>query len=292
MRPPKGASNSVDEGEIISYPASAAGTITRVVEAGRGPNVVLFVHGVGARADRWRRNLAVVASAGYRCLAIDLPGHGFAQKGKDFDYGVSGYADFVEAFLKDHQVSTVHLVGTSLGAHVLGALLLRHPAIARSFTLVGATGLIPIGAEARERIAKRIRDRTHDGIRGKLKAVIWDEALVRDSLVDEEWQINNSPGAEEAFGCLAEYFLSRLDQDVIGEQLAEMPSKPPMMLVWGEEDRSVPLTVGRSVEKLLQVPLTTIPRTAHAPYWEAPEAFNKVLIRFLDACSAKNRARA
>ena len=38
---------------VINYPLAVGGGVTRVIEAGEGPPV-LFVHGLGARADRWR----------------------------------------------------------------------------------------------------------------------------------------------------------------------------------------------------------------------------------------------
>ena len=67
---------------MIQYPLGAAGTLTRVLEAGRGDRTMLLVHGVGARADRWRLNLDALAEAGYHAYAIDLPGHGLAEKGR------------------------------------------------------------------------------------------------------------------------------------------------------------------------------------------------------------------
>lgn len=266
---------------VIAYPAAAGGIATRVLEAGTGAETVLFVHGVGARADRWRRNLGPVAQAGFRCLAIDLPGHGFAYKGPKFRYGVPGYADFVEAFLDEHAVGAAHFVGTSLGAHILGTVACRRPARAKSFALVGATGMFPIGVDARTAIAGRIGDRTRDGIKRKLLSVIFDPAKVDDALAAEEFEINNSPGAEASFAALAEYFRTGLDDDVVGPQLAALGPALRKQIIWGEQDRSVPLAVGRKVEALLEAPLHVIPGTAHAPYWEAPDDFNDALLRFL-----------
>jgi pimeloyl-ACP methyl ester carboxylesterase len=266
--------------DIIAYPAAAAGTQTRVLEAGHGP-VVVFLHGVGARADRWRRNLAAVADAGFRCLALDLPGHGFAAKGAGFSYGVPGYADFVEAFLKEHGIGQAHFVGTALGAHVLGTVAHRSPSLAASLTVIGATGMFPIGKEARERIAGRMLDRSVEGTRRKLATVMLDPANMTESLVQEEWRINNSPGSTEGFTALAQYFREHLDEDVVGDRLAAMPAGGRRLILWGEEDRSVPLSIGRNVEKLLQAPLTAIRNTAHAPYWESPTVFNRLLVEFL-----------
>lgn len=266
---------------MINYPAGAGATLTRVLEAGSG-NVVIFLHGVGARADRWRYNIPAVAAAGCRCIALDLPGHGFAQKGADFAYGVPGYADFVEGFLDDRRISNVDFVGTSLGAHIAATIACRRPAMARSLTMVGATGLFPLGAEARGGIATRIVDRERSGIERKLKVVMWDDSSITEDVIDEEWAINNSPGSGDAFERLSDYFRCQIDSDVVGERLASLSTPIPKLLVWGEEDRSVPLAIGRKAQELLGgIPLRVIPRTAHAPYAESPEAFNQILIEFL-----------
>jgi 2-hydroxy-6-oxonona-2,4-dienedioate hydrolase len=267
---------------MISYPAGAGSILTRVLEAGSGSEVVLFIHGVGARADRWRHNLAAVAEAGYRSIALDLPGHGFAQKGSDFPYGVPGYADFVERFLDDRKIVSANFVGTSLGAHISATIACRRPSLTRSLTLVGATGLFPIGAEARGNMASRMMDRGRAGIERKLKVVMYDDRGITDEMVDEEWAINNSPGADEAFAKLANYFRDHIDSDAVGDRLATLNAPIPKQLIWGGEDRSVPLAIGQKAQELLKgVPLQVIPKTAHAPYVEDPKSFNKLLIDFL-----------
>lgn len=265
----------------ISYPARAGGVLTRVLEAGAGPATVLYLHGVGSRADRWRFNLEPIAAAGYRCMALDLPGHGFAQKGAAFEYGVPGYADFIEAFLDENRIENPHLVGSSLGAHVVSTVACRRPTRIRSLTLVGATGMFPLGAEARGAIADRMLDCSREGIEHKLKKVICDAALVTEALIDEEWKINTSPGAEDGFARLSAYFRNRIDDDAVGERLAALRPAPPSLLVWGEEDRSVPLSIGKKAQQVLNVPLRVMPATAHAPYWEDPETFNAILLEFL-----------
>lgn len=267
---------------MISYPASAGGTLTRVLEAGAGEDVVLFLHGVSARADRWRRNLAPVAAAGYRCIALDLPGHGFAQKGALFPYSVGGYAEFVGRFLADQKIARAHIVGTSLGAHIAATVACRHREMVRSLVLVGATGLFPIGPDASRKIAGRILERDRAGIKNKLAIVMHDASHITTEMVDEEWAINNSPGTDEAFAKLAEYFRDRLDADVVGDKLAALCGTLPMILVWGAEDRSVPLAIGQKAQRLLSgTPLRVISGAAHAPYFESPEAFNDILTDFI-----------
>ena len=51
---------------IIGYPFAAGATPTRVLECGSGERNLVLIHGLGARADRWRSNLEPLAEAGYR----------------------------------------------------------------------------------------------------------------------------------------------------------------------------------------------------------------------------------
>ena len=69
---------------MITYPFALGDQYTRVLEQGTGPKTIVLVHGLGARADRWRRNIGPLADAGYRRVAFDLAGHGFASKDSDF----------------------------------------------------------------------------------------------------------------------------------------------------------------------------------------------------------------
>ncbi len=61
---------------MIQYPLSIGGILTRVLEAGTGDEAIVFLHGLGARADRWRGTLQSFATQGFRCFAFDFPGHG------------------------------------------------------------------------------------------------------------------------------------------------------------------------------------------------------------------------
>ena len=268
---------------MIAYPLRVGSVTTRVLEAGGDGTPMILIHGVGARADRFRHNVDALARAGYHVYAIDLPGHGFATKGADFDYGVPGFVDFVEAFLKEIAAERVVLVGTSLGGHIAAAFACRHPECVAALVLVGSLGLLPMGAETRERMRGGIVNTTRDGLRQKLLRVTYDPTLVTDALVDEEFHVNNSPGAAEALARVAAYFGDRIDGDVVGERLAAIVSGMPTLLVWGAHERSVAVSVGEAAHALLPGSrFVVIGGAAHGPYQEKPEAFNRVVVDFLN----------
>lgn len=267
----------------IEYPLGVSGSLTRVIEAGRGDRPVLFIHGLGARADRWRRNLEVFAAAGYRAIAIDLPGHGFASKSDDPDYTVPGFATFVRDAMDVLELPSATLVGTSLGGHVSAYLACGSPARVTALVLVGAVGLVPLGAEAGAAIRDSVRATSREAIENKLKFVIFDHDAITPDWIEEEWRINNSPGAEQAFAKLGDYIAGGIDDHIVGTRLAEAAKGVPMMLVWGAEDRAVPLDVGRQGRALLgETRLCVIERAGHVPYFEQAPTFNREVLSFLE----------
>ena len=267
---------------MIQYPLGAAGALTRVLEAGRGDRTMLLVHGVGARADRWRLNLDAFAEAGYHAYAIDLPGHGLAEKGDRFDHSVPNYAAFARAVLDEvGAAGQVYLVGTSLGGHVLATVACEMPERLAGLVMVGTLGMAPIGPEARARTAGLIGDTTPEMVDRKLHSVIHDDSLVTAELHREEVRINNSPGAAEGFERVADYFAHRIDDDVVGERLAALSGRFPVLLVWGREDLGFPLSMGEAAHEMLGGSrLAIMDDAAHAPYFERPDAFNAIVTQF------------
>lgn len=271
-----------EEGSLIQYPISVGGVSTRVLEDGSGPDTVVFIHGVGARADRWSRAVTRSAAEGFRAIALDLPGHGFATKDEHFSYTVPGFARFLDGLLQELSAHRVHLVGTSMGGHIAARFACDNADRAASLVLVGALGIAPLGAQGRTLVAQSIRSTAREAIAQKLRTLVFDPRLVNEAWIREETLINNSPGAQAAFELLAGYFGTRVDDDLVRDDLAKITAAVPMLLVWGAEDRFVPLEVGTASQQSLPgAGLKVIERAAHAPYLEKPGVFNRILLAFL-----------
>lgn len=273
---------------MIAYPLGVGATRTRALEAGSGA-AVLFIHGLGARADRWRRNLDALAVLGYRCVALDLPGHGFADKGDGFPYGVPGYAQFVHECMRSLEISQAAIVGTSLGGHIGAYLACQRPEAVSALVLVGTVGLAPLGAEVRGQIADNIGDTSREGITRKLRYVLADHSLITREWIEEEYRINNSPGAGQAFARLASYFRddAGIDRDTVGDRLASSSGRVPLLLVWGKADTVVPVAAGEKGAASLGVPLVTLEGVGHLPYLERADQFNRVVGAFLGRALAR-----
>lgn len=268
---------------MIAYPFALGDQQTRVLEQGTGPKTVVLIHGLGARADRWRRNIGSLADAGYRCIALDLPGHGFASKSAAFDFNARSCAALISGLMDDLGVDRAALVGTSMGGYIAAHITCAQPERVEALALVGTIGIVPMGVEARQTLGSRFGTVTREGIERKLRTVMYDdETEVTDALVEEEWRINNGPGAHDAFARIADYIAERIDDDVIGETLAALPARPPIAIIWGRDDKAIPISVGHASREVLSPDLfAEIPEAGHAPYFERSEAFNAILLDFL-----------
>lgn len=274
---------------MITYPIEAGGIRTRVLAAGENGPAVLFIHGTGGRADRWVRNLDAVAQAGYRAYAVDLPGHGFADKGPDVACSVPAYAAFIGKVLDALELDRAVIVGTSLGGHAVARFAHTHPQRVDGVVLVGSMGLVPIGDEARARVRAGANNQTREGIAGKMARVIFDPALVTPEMLEEEFKMNNSPGSAASFATLGDYIGQDLDRDVIGVRLNDNTFS--LLLVWGEEDKVVPPAAGIAARDLLpRSKLVLLARAAHTPYYERAADFNAILIDYLSGKTGVHQA--
>lgn len=276
---------------MISYPLRVSTMDTRVIEAGSAGQPIVLVHGTGGRADRWIRNVDALAVAGHRVFAPDLPGHGFASKGPGLDCSVPGYRKFLADFLDEMKIDKPVIVGTSLGGHVVASFACEHPDRVSGVVLSGSMGLVPLGAEARGRVEAGANNQTYEGVKGKLARVIFDPALVTQEFIDEEFRINNSAGSKESFATLGRYIGQKLDDDVVGERLARLTPTLPTLLLWGAEDKTVPLAVGEAAAKLLPGSrLVVLQKAAHTSYYERASDFNAVLLDFLAGQLGRHKA--
>lgn len=93
-----------------------AGSPLHVHVAGKGQPTFLFVHGFGCSLDDWKAQFAALSSS-FRCVALDLPGHG--QSDAAGEPSLSALGAQVNRAKRESDADQVILVGHSLGAKVI-----------------------------------------------------------------------------------------------------------------------------------------------------------------------------
>jgi len=135
------ASNSDDmtsdfsEG-IKQYDIETNGITLHVTEQGEGP-AVLFCHGFPDTAYTWRRQMKVIASAGYRAIAPDMRGYGESSAPADASlYTPLHTTGDLIGLLDALEIPRAILVGHDWGAtHAWNAALMRPDRFAAVFCL-------------------------------------------------------------------------------------------------------------------------------------------------------------
>lgn len=259
---------------MMQFPITVDGVTTRVLQAGLSGPVVLFIHGLSTRADRWRSVLERLGASGLRAIAFDLPGHGLAAKPADFDYSSPSLAKFSLGVLDALGIEAAHIVGTSLGGHIAVLAALSAPERCASLFLVAPLGLAPIAPEAGEAIRRSVRNVSTEGVRAKLANVFVDPSFATEDLILEESRINASVGAVDALSALGDYIVERLNSELVMDPLVALSARLPVGLLWGEHDKMVPPSVGHAAAAALGIgALPMMHNTGHAPYVEQPDKF-------------------
>ncbi len=239
-------------------------------DTGGDGDVVLLSHPASQSGRIWGYQQPVLARAGYRVVAYSRRGVDQSERGPSGDSGTT-VGDL--ANLMDHcGIQRAHLVGAAAGGITALAFAVAHPGRVVSLILAG-TIFSPAEAEWRE-------------MYGRLGI-----AAVRDVVSTEFLELGPSYRASNPAG--TERF-AELGRQAKSQAPLSQPSgvsvtwgalqrlSLPVLLVTGEADLYAPPPLQNLIAKYLpDRELATLREVGHAPYWEAPDAFNALVLDFL-----------
>jgi pimeloyl-ACP methyl ester carboxylesterase len=161
----------------------SAGTRIRYIEEGQGEPVVL-IHGYTSDTEnQWvRPGVFAALAARHRVFAMDARGHGLSGKPHDpAQYGPEMGFDITR--LLDHLgIRRAHIVGYSMGAHIVAQLLTLRPERFLTATLGGASGRRNWTAEDQRRV--------------DIESAEMDEGLLRSQIL-RLWPRNEPPPTDQ-----------------------------------------------------------------------------------------------
>jgi 4,5:9,10-diseco-3-hydroxy-5,9,17-trioxoandrosta-1(10),2-diene-4-oate hydrolase len=254
-------------------------------DVGSGPTIVL-VHGFNHHAEAWVRNIGVLAEAGYRVVALDLPGFGRSGVPR-MRYSLRGYSDFLVRFLDAMEIERAHLVGSSMG----GAIVLK-TAIDAPGRVITVTGVDPAGMfnsvpRTWALAANPLVRATLRPLMGRRRLLEWsharayhDQSLSSARQVDVMERAYTQPGYRDHILGMAETMLLKPDDGLLWEQLPRLDL--PVMVVWGRQDRTLPVAHAyRAAQRIRGAQLKIYDRCGHLPMYEQADAFNRDLLAFI-----------
>ncbi len=246
---------------------------------------LLLIHGLGGSAANWTAVAPALAER-RRVLVPELPGHGRSAPLAAAP-GLAPYADAVAAVLEQEGVRRSPVVGHSMGGAVALRLALRRPALVSGLVLAAAAGIRSTAAEVRRllwivgivqpgRKVAPYRDRIARSAVGRVLAFGRWGAADPPALDPEVAEALLSGPAHHSDTWTAWQAL------VVEDLRAELDRVAcPRLVLWGAEDRQLPLGDGVEYARRLDAPLRTIPDCGHLLIGERPDACLDAIEGFL-----------
>ena len=244
---------------------------------------VVFLHGIGGGARAWTPQLPAFAAAGFRPVALDLPGYGAREAVTRMAF--DDIAADVEAAIAERGLDRPVLVGHSMGGMVVQTMLRRQPDAYGAAILVCTSPAFgdPGGEFQKKFMADRLGPLDAGGTMSALAGQIVDSIV--------------GPAPDPAARALAHAIMAATpDQTyraavhclVTFDERANLADiRVPVLCLAGAHDRNAPpAMMERMAAKIPGARYVCLPGVGHLPNLEAPRAFDAAVLDFLQAALA------
>ena len=258
------------------------------LDVGQGRPLIL-IHGFGGSMWQWEHQQTPL-SAQFRLITPDLIGSGLSAK-PEIEYRPDQMLEFFAGFMDALQIRQAVLVGNSMGAGVAIGMALAHPDRVSQLILVDG-----FPAHVRERVTSPSIQRALDTaapswlasfgnwlfggvmIESVLKEIVYDPSLLTPAVIERSNRNRQRPGVIPPLMTVRDTL--PLWESGFAKRIGEIDH--PTLIVWGEEDRVFPVSVGEDLQRTIKrSSLVRIPKAGHIPQWERPDLVNQAMIEFL-----------
>ena len=271
------------------------------VKVGQGP-VLLLLHGLGCDHTTWEPVIDALAKR-YTVIAPDLLGHGRSAKPRA-DYSVGGYANAMRDLITVLGIDKVTVVGHSFGGGIAMQFAYQFPERTERLILVASGGLGPEVSPAIRAITTpgfhqvmgllTLPGVRHVGMAG-LRALS-GAPLKHARDLDEVANIYDSfkdPYARHAIQHVVRAVVDWRGQIVTMADRAYLTEAMPMCVVWGRDDRVIPVRHADNVGELAPLArVEVIPNAGHFPHKDHPHRFAKIVHEFIRTTQPATYSRA
>ena len=258
---------------------------------GEGPPILL-IHGITSSSRTWKRVMPRLAES-HAVIAPDLLGHGRSAKPQG-DYSLGAYASGIRDLLVALEVPNATVVGHSLGGGIALQFAYQFPERVGRIVLVDSGG---IGHEVNPLLRAAALPGAEFVLPLMFSPTLRDGALkVRGLLSRIGLQPNaDIEGVSEGFASLTQAdarraFLNTVrsvidtkGQRVSAEDRLYLAGDIPTLIVWGENDRIIPLDHAHRAKGMLRGSrLEVFPGAGHFPFNDDPDRFVSVMREFIE----------
>lgn len=243
---------------------------------------IILLHGFLSSSFSFRRLIPFLKKE-YNIISIDLPPFGHSGKSRRYKYSYKNLAMTVIKIVETLHLDKITLLGHSMGGQI--ALFIAHlrPDLIERVVLLCSSGylkkskpLLIIGSflPLFHSYVKRWLERS--GLENNLRLVVYDQSIIDQEMED---------------GYLAPFLnedifpaLTKMIRDREGDLTADILNKisVPCLLIWGEQDKVVPLQIGTQLHKdLKNSKLLVLKETGHLIPEERPEEIFNYMKEFI-----------
>ena len=284
----------------------------RVTGKESDPPIVL-IHGFGASSDHWRNNAEIFASEGFRVFGIDLIGFGKSEqnlqskiKHLENQFWANQLASFLDEIVDIQKNGKVILIGNSLGALTAITTLSNRPELiktiiaaplpepffinpikfsfpnwllkVKSFLIKIVFYLFPL--KTLVNLISRTKLITFALQSAYFRSISNDTPLKRIVTVPAK-RVNASKALRAMCIGMSNRPNSAKGPSII-EKIQNLPNRPPILLIWGKQDKLIPIFLAKKLIKLHPwLKLTVVNEAGHCPHDELPIHFNQIVMKWL-----------
>ncbi|RXT51229.1 alpha/beta hydrolase [Bosea sp. Tri-44] len=269
------------------------GALLYAEETGKGTAIV-FVHEFAGDLRNWEPAIRVMARR-YRCIAFNARGYPPSDVPRDVSqYSQSLAVEDILNTLDHFDVETAHVVGLSMGGYATLNFGIQHPERTRSLTICGAGH----GSDSDKRekfladsdaLAERLlRLGIEEGMSDYMSAPARRRFAERDPRACQQFM--RQLAEHSALGSALTIRGCQLRRPTIYELGDRMDRIcVPALIITGDDDEACIEPALFMKRQIADARLWVMPRVSHNVNLEEPEAFNRVVLDFIDEAEANLR---
>lgn len=248
--------------------------------------VVVLVHGFSVPYFIWDPTFETLVEAGYRVLRYDLYGRGYSDR-PHARYDTVLFYRQLDSLLNKLGIETCRAVfGLSMGGVIAAEFAIQQPERLEKLVLVDPAGFrldYPVGYKillvplVGDLIFSLIGEET---LKSSMADDFYDPRLVEAFLEAYKPQMAYK-GFKRAILSTIRTGITENGMDVY-RKLGQMDA-PPVLLLWGEEDQTVPFKFNKVLVSLVpRIQFHPIKNSGHIPHYEDADEVNPIFLEFLD----------
>jgi pimeloyl-ACP methyl ester carboxylesterase len=286
----------VFDGLQYKYPTKKVtlpnGATIAYADEGKGPETIIFIHGLGSYLPAWDKNIAELRQH-YRCIALDLPGYG--KSGKQVpEVSMDYYAQTVLQLMDKLKLKQATLAGHSMGGQIAITAALKEPQRIKHLVLVAPAGFETFTQEQHQLFKmtvtpESVQKTTPGQVTANFKANFHHMPADAQHMIDDRLKITESEQFAAYSQAVAGGVAAMVDAPVY-DDLTRL--EVTTLILFGENDALIPnryfnptLTTQTVAEhgrdRIKNSELVMVPAAGHFLQYEQPELFNQAVRSFL-----------